>query len=197
MKNVKISAILAAALIVSSAAAAAPISVYADTAQTSVEQPAQTVKLAKVTSVTADTLSVTLFDMKTPDMTDKPECKQGTRPEKKDRIKDRNTDSKQTDSKKKDKPADSDKKPAADFKGMPFDENGETASISLKGVTITKDGKAAAVTDIAKDDIITVVYTNGKVTEINLDTFKGNKGGRQEKKAGKKKKADTSANTAV
>lgn len=49
-----------------------------------------------------------------------------------------------------------------------FTSNGESLTISVSGVTITKMGQTASVSDISKGDILTLVYNGNEITEIKI-----------------------------
>lgn len=191
MKNT-VSKIATAALIAASMTAALPVGAYAAETTTSASKTdtvkdktkkTETIKLGKVTAVKDKSITVSVVDMP-------------TRPAGKPSDKTK-SDSTKSDSTKTDKTAPegmpqgmppfggkdgklpegmpaSDGKNDKDGKGgagamFSFDEkNAKSVTIKTDGVTITKDGKAAKVSDIKKDDIITLVYDGDTLKEIRI-----------------------------
>ena len=192
MKIRTLAKVFAAGLIATSMAAALPMGVSADTAEApAATQSAQTIRFAKVTAVSASSITVAFGEDQRPEKKEKPAAAadgqlptppadnsdaQGSRPARKERPASTDADTAADKVQKKDKTAN-------------FVESGETAVIDLNGITIMKDGQAASAADITEGDIITVVYTNGTVTEIKSGHPHGSKGGkfgRGGRKAGRK-----------
>ena len=59
-----------------------------------------------------------------------------------------------------------------------FTESGETAAVDLSAAAVTRDGKSAAVSDVAVDDILTVTFDDsGAASEAEIVTLGGGMSG--------------------
>ena len=69
-----------------------------------------------------------------------------------------------------------------------FTSSGETVTVPA-GVKVTKNGQAAALSDIAAGDIITLVYDGENITEVSIGRHGRPDGGRQGRRPEKKEQA--------
>ena len=174
----KIAKVVCAAAVVSALAAGMGVSTYAQepsfpSAPPAMSAPANdmTIKTAKVTKITKSRITAELGELDFGDMKDgKPADKKNSTKKTDKKSADKTCTDKKSADKKGEKPEDLDL--ASLFKGT-----GKSVTIT-SSVKVTKDGKEAKFSDIAKGDIITVVYDkDNKITEISIGGGMGMPGG--------------------
>ena len=153
--------------------------VYAADAAATASQAAAAIRYAKVTAVGTNAVKVTFGEIEKPSAPaggnmgtppssgDAPDGTGGTPPEMPEGMTPPSMGGSSDGAAPPEKPDGSGQGGRPDMSSL-FKSGTETATISLKGVTITKNGQTASVSDISVGDILTLTYTGSTLSAVNI-----------------------------